>query len=392
MATAKHARYGRPYEACIYQPMRELLAFLRAKGFKTLIVSGGGADFMRVWSERVYGVVPEDVVGSHGHVKFEIRNEGAVLVKTLDSIFVDEGEGKPVGIHEFIGRRPVMAFGNADGDQAMLEYTTLGNALPSFGLLVHHTDAAREYAYDAKPAVTGKLVEGLAAARSHGWTVVDMKRDWKVVLSDDSVTAIDVLLQPDATMIEHARTVNARLLRTFPKGFMLDATHHPHVTLAQRFVRTGELETVFEAVARVLAATDLENMELEAFKHYYIPAGDIGLAGIVIRATPALEALQQNLIEAVAPFTAASGASGAFVTTPDDLIINPALIAYVADFVPKASGANYHPHVSTGVASRQYLDDMLREPFEPLAFSPSSGAVYQLGQFGTAARELRAWP
>lgn len=391
MATATHARYGRPYEACIYQPMRELLAYLRASDFKTLIVSGGGADFMRAWSEHVYGVAPEDVVGSRGGVRFEVREGKALLVKTMDSIFVNDGEGKPVGIHQFTGRRPVMAFGNSDGDQAMLEYTTLGNELPSLGLLVHHTDAEREYAYDAHPAVTGRLVEALAAARASGWTVVDMKRDWKVIFSDDSVTAIDVLLEPDATMLARARAVNARLLRAYPKGFPLDATHRPHVTLVQRFVRTSELETAQAAVAQVLAATDLEDLKLEAVKHYYIPAQDSGLAGIVIRPTRELLTLQRSLIEAVAPFTVASGGSGAFVTTPDDLIIDPALIAYVAAFVPNASGANYNPHVTTGVAPRQYLDDMLREPFEHFTFSLTGAAIYQLGQYGTAAKKLTVW-
>ncbi|MBX3205600.1 MAG: haloacid dehalogenase-like hydrolase [Labilithrix sp.] len=188
MRTARHPRYGRPYDECVYQPMREVLAYLRANGFKTFIVSGGGADFMRVWSERVYGIVPEQVVGSRGTVKFEMRDGAPTLVKTMDTVFVDDKEGKPVGIHEHIARRPVMAFGNSDGDKAMLEYTTMDNPRPSFGLIVHHTDGEREYAYDASPRSTGKLVEALEAAPRRGWTVVDMKRDWKRVLCDDSVT------------------------------------------------------------------------------------------------------------------------------------------------------------------------------------------------------------
>jgi hypothetical protein len=182
LATARHPRYGRPYDATIYQPMREALAYLRKNGFKTYIVSGGGADFMRVWSERVYGIVPEQVVGSHGQVRFEMRGGKPALVKTLDTVFIDDKDGKPVGIHQMIGRRPVMAFGNSDGDKAMLEYTTIGNPRPSFGLILHHTDAEREYAYDSKPKSTGKLVEALADAPKRGWTIVDMKQDWKVVL------------------------------------------------------------------------------------------------------------------------------------------------------------------------------------------------------------------
>lgn len=179
--TARHPRFDRPYSECIYQPMLEVLTYLRAQGFKTYIVSGGGADFMRVWSEGVYGIPPEQVVGSYSRVKFEWRGDKPVLVKTLESLYVDDKEGKPPAIHEFIGRRPVMCFGNSDGDKAMLEYTTVGNPRPSFGLIVHHTDAEREYAYDAKPKSSGKLVEALADAPKRSWTVVRMKDDWKEV-------------------------------------------------------------------------------------------------------------------------------------------------------------------------------------------------------------------
>lgn len=265
MKTARHPRFGRPYDKCIYQPMREVLAFLRAHGFKTYIVSGGGADFMRTWSERVYGIPPEQVIGSHGQVKFEIRHGKPVLVKTMDSIFVDDNEGKPVGIHQFIGRRPVMAFGNSDGDKAMLEYTTIGNPRPSFGLILHHTDAGREYAYDANPKSTGKLVAALAEAPKHGWIVFDMKGDWKNVLSDNSVSAVDVLLEPDATMLKRAAAVNDQWLKAYPKGFPLDATHRPHITLVQRFVHTSDLPAVYAAAARVLAGVNFQGMKLEAF-------------------------------------------------------------------------------------------------------------------------------
>lgn len=183
--TDRHPRYGKSYLALTYQPMQELLVYLRENGFKTYIVSGGGCDFMRVWAERVYGIPPEQVVGSQGDAKFEIRGDKSVLVKTLDTIFVDDKEGKPVGIHKFIGRRPIAAFGNSDGDQAMLEYTTIGNPHPSFGLIVHHTDAEREYAYDAKPRSSGKLVTALADAAKRDWTVVDMRNDWKVIFKNE---------------------------------------------------------------------------------------------------------------------------------------------------------------------------------------------------------------
>jgi phosphoglycolate phosphatase-like HAD superfamily hydrolase len=389
MKTAKHPRYGRPYDECIYQPMREVLAYLRANGFKTYIVSGGGADFMRVWSERVYGIFPQQVVGSYGRVKYETRDGKPVLVKTLDSIFVDDKEGKPEGIHQFIGRRPVMAFGNSDGDKAMLEYVTVGNPRPSFGVIVHHTDAEREFAYDANPKSSGKLIEALADAPNRGWLVVDMKSDWKVVLNDDSVTAVDVLLEPNATMIEHAEVVNARLIEAFPEGFLLDAKHRPHITLIQRFVRTADLEKVYAATEKVLAGFDLKSMKLQAVKHYYIPDGDNGVAGIVIETTPDLIKLQQELIDAVAPFTVETGTSSAFVTTPDDLIMNPFLIQYVSTFVPKSSGERFNPHVTTGVAPRKLLDEMLKEPFDSFTFAPSNAAVYQLGQYGTAAKKLK---
>ncbi|MGA6926959.1 MAG: HAD family hydrolase [Desulfosarcina sp.] len=181
LAVDKHPRFKKPYDQLTYQPMQELLAYLRQNGFKTFIVSGGGADFMRVWSERVYGIPPEQVVGSTVRVRFELRDSGPVLVKTMEHLFVDDQEGKPVGIHHFIGRRPIAAFGNSDGDKAMLEYTTIANPHPSFGLIVHHTDAEREYAYDAHPKSSGKLVEALADAPKRGWTVVDMKEDWKQV-------------------------------------------------------------------------------------------------------------------------------------------------------------------------------------------------------------------
>jgi hypothetical protein len=182
-ATAKHPRLDRPYDQLAYQPMLELLAYLRANGFKTFIVSGGGADFMRVFSERVYGVPPEQIVGSNTRAIYELREDTPVLVKTMDDLFIDDKAGKPVGIHQFIGRRPIACFGNSDGDQQMLEYTTIDNPRPSFGVLLHHTDPEREYAYDAKPKSSGKLVTALADAPKRGWVVVDMKNDWSEVFA-----------------------------------------------------------------------------------------------------------------------------------------------------------------------------------------------------------------
>ncbi|MFM7159540.1 MAG: HAD family hydrolase [Planctomycetaceae bacterium] len=179
LQSARHPRFQRRYDECVYQPMLELLAHLRSRGFQTWIVSGGGADFMRVWSERVYGIPPQQVIGSHGRVKFEVREGKPRLVKTLEHMFVDDSEGKPVAIHQFIGRQPVLAVGNSDGDKAMLEYTTIDNPRSSLGVILHHTDAEREYAYDAQPKSSGKLVEALADAPQRGWLVVDFRRDFR---------------------------------------------------------------------------------------------------------------------------------------------------------------------------------------------------------------------
>lgn len=185
ITTAKHPKYGKRYDELTYVPMQELLKYLRSNGFQTYIVSGGGADFMRVWSERVYGIPPQQVIGSTARTKYELLASGPVLTKTMDYLFVDDKAGKPVAIHQFIGRRPIACFGNSDGDKEMMEYTTINNPRPSFGLLVHHTDDAREYAYDAKPKSSGRLVKALEDASQRGWVVVDMKKDWRVVFAEE---------------------------------------------------------------------------------------------------------------------------------------------------------------------------------------------------------------
>jgi hypothetical protein len=205
------------------------------------------------------------------------------------------------------------------------------------------------------------------------------------------VTAIDILLEPDATMLQHAAATNDRLLKVYPQGFALDASHRPHITMAQRFVRTADLDKLYVALGKVFANANVTGLKLEAFKYYYIPTGTLGLSGIVAKPTPELLKLQQDVIDAVALFTVPTGTSAAFVTTPDDPIINPALIDYVSVFVPKSSGEHFNPHVTTGLAPKDYLDKMLTEPFEPFTFSPAGAAVYQLGQFGTAAKKLKAW-
>jgi len=213
----------------------------------------------------------------------------------------------------------------------------------------------------------------------------------RAIAADASVTAIDILLKPDATMLQHAAATNERLLKVFPKGFALDASHRPHITLVQRFVLTENLDKVYAAVGKVFASANVTGLKLEAFKYYYIPDKDLGLSGIVIKPTPELLTLEKQVIDAVTPFAVTTGTSAAFVTTPDDLDIIPPLIAYVSEFVPKHSGENYHPHVTTGLAPREYLDKMLKEPFEAFTFSPAGAAVYHLGHFGTAAKELKEW-
>jgi hypothetical protein len=265
-------------------------------------------------------------------------------------------------------------------------------------VLVLHDDAAREYAYGP---VLGMATPRLGAftqdlhdqATAAGWTVVSMRDDWLSVFTPRSttVTAVNVLLEPDAAMLSRAEANNARLLSTFPAGFALDAAHRPHITLLQRFVRTAHLDEVYAAAGSVLKGSDVLDLRLEAFSYYYIPSGTLGLAGIVARQSAELHDLQQALIDAVAPFTVATGGSESFVTTADDPVIDPLLIDYVSVFVPRSTGESFSPHLTTGVAPRDYLDPMLAERFEPFTFSPAGAAVYQLGQFGTAARKLHEW-
>ncbi|WP_295800036.1 HAD family hydrolase [uncultured Microbulbifer sp.] len=179
LKTARHPKTNRPFNEMIYQPMLELLTYLRANGFKTFIVSGGGIDFMRVFAEQTYGIPPDQVVGSSLKAKYEVRNGKPVIVKLPEINLVDDKEGKPVGIHQHIGQRPIFAAGNSDGDYQMLQWTTAGDGA-RFGLIVHHTDAKREWAYDRKSHV-GQLNKALDDAGKKGWTVIDMKNDWKVV-------------------------------------------------------------------------------------------------------------------------------------------------------------------------------------------------------------------
>ncbi|HKY86704.1 MAG TPA: HAD family hydrolase [Pseudorhodoplanes sp.] len=184
LSTARDRRFKRPYTELVYQPMLEVLAYLRANGFKTFIVSGGGIEFMRPWTEKVYGIPPEQVVGSSIKTRFEMKDGRPTLFRLPEINFVDDKTGKPIGINEHIGRRPIAAFGNSDGDLQMLQWTTMGGGGPRLGVIVHHTDAEREYAYD-RQSHFGKLDKALDAAAVNNWTVVDMKRDWKKIFPFD---------------------------------------------------------------------------------------------------------------------------------------------------------------------------------------------------------------
>ena len=356
IATAKHPQTRQLFTDMVYQPMLEVLSYFRANGFKNYIVSGGGIEFMRPWAAQVYGIPPEQVVGSSIKTKFEMRDGKPVLVRLPELNFNEDRSDKPVAINQRIGRRPIAAFGNSRGDKEMLEYTQGGGGA-RFELLVLHDDGKREYAYG--PALglpepkLGAFPQALyEQAKKEGWTIVSMKNDWGLVFPFESgtVTAIDILLEPDAVMLRHAEAVNESHLKIFPQGFALDAAHRPHITLIQRFVRTADLDKVYEAAGKVFAGVNVAGMKLEAFKYYYVPVKELGVSGIVARPTPELIKLQDDLIAAVAPFTVPSGTSAAFVTTPDDRVIDPLLIEYVSMFVPAYSGDHFSPHVSTGVA------------------------------------------
>ena len=179
LASARHSGSGKPYTAMVYKPMLELLDYLRDNDFKVFIVSGGGIDFLRVFAEEVYGMPPEQVVGSSLKAKYEIRNGFPVIVKQAEVDFIDDKAGKPVGIHRYIGRRPVLAVGNSDGDFEMLEWTSAGEG-PSLAMIVHHDDAKREWAYDRESHI-GRLVRGLDEGPQRGWKIISMKNDWNLI-------------------------------------------------------------------------------------------------------------------------------------------------------------------------------------------------------------------
>ena len=207
----------------------------------------------------------------------------------------------------------------------------------------------------------------------------------------DNLVAIDIALEPDATMVQRSLADNAALLKNFPQGYTLDNTHHAHVSMLQRFVREADLDNVYAAIAGAVATENPPAWKLKAYKYYYIPAGPIGLAGIVVEVTDDLLRLQQKLIDAVAPFSVATATADAFFKLPSEPPLHevPALVEYIGAFVPEHSGKNFAPHVTIGVGLKNYLDEMLAAPFEAFTFSPAGASVYQLGDFGTARKNLK---
>lgn len=205
------------------------------------------------------------------------------------------------------------------------------------------------------------------------------------------VTAIDILLEPDATMIQHAKAANQRLLKSFPIGFALDATHHPHITCLQLYVETVDLDKLYETVGKVLAEETPTSWKLKAYKYYYIPWKNIGIAGIVIEPTDDLIRFQKKLIDAVAPFADQTGTGAAFATTAESPDINQPTIDYVTTYVTDHTGKNFNPHVTIGIAYRDYLKKLLHEKFEAFTFSPVGVSVYQLGNLAAAQKKLKSW-
>jgi len=230
------------------------------------------------------------------------------------------------------------------------------------------------------------LVTSLAIG--FGWQPAYAKN---AISAQSSVAAIDIALEPDATMIQRASAINARLLKAFPQGYALDVTHAPHVTILQRYVRTADLGNIYTAVGEIMTRENVAAWNLQAFKVSYGVWNGVGVTVIEIKPTNELLRVQQQLIDAVAPYTTATGTAGAFATTPAEPDVNSSTREYVAAFVPDSTGKKYVPHVTVGVAPVAFLDKLVAEPFDPFTFSPRAVSVYQLGNFGTARKQLKTW-
>jgi hypothetical protein len=224
-------------------------------------------------------------------------------------------------------------------------------------------------------------------------TLATLDNDTTSTTPQHTITAVDILLDPDATMIQQAKAANDRLLKVFPKGFALDASHAPHITTLMRYIRTADLDKVYAAASKIFAGANVTSMKLKASKYYFLTDKSIpglGVAGIVAELNPELIKLQQDLIDAVAPYAVETGTAAAFATTPQEPDVNEATINYVQRFVPEHSGKNYLPHATVGIAPIDYLKAMLTETFDAFTFSPASASIYHLGNFGTAREQLKA--
>jgi hypothetical protein len=206
------------------------------------------------------------------------------------------------------------------------------------------------------------------------------------------VTAIDIALEPDQTMVGHAKAANAVLLKDFPNGYALDDTHHAHISIFAAYVPTADLPKIYAAAEKIFVKEDFATWKLTAFKYYYIPLGAVGLAGIVVEPTPDLLRLQRELDEAVGPYTVKTGTAAAFYTTPEEPNIIPVLVATLGSFMDENGGEKFSPHVTTGIGTKGYLDALLAEPFPTFTFSPASASVYQFGDYGTARKQLKVFP
>jgi hypothetical protein len=331
------------------------------------------------------------VIGSRAKTRLD-REGGVVevaMLAELDSF--NDGEVKPRNISLHIGRRPLLGFGNSDGDLDMLLHVKAG-AGARLALLLHHDDAEREAAYD-RDFQLSPLAEALEKAATYGITVVSMKHDWKTVFDQPRETAmtdtiaIDILIEPDAAMIEHAKDVNAELRGNYPDGFSLDPAHSPHVTLVQRYVRAEDLNAVAAAVTQAVHAGPSLPLHLKAEGYSSIDAPGIGLVNYRVERTPDLVDLENRVVSAVQPFAVSGGTGEAFAHAGGEEI-NDLTIKYVEAFVPAASGEKYAPHVSLGVGKTDYVESMKKAPFEPFAFDGLNIAIYQLGNLGTAQKRL----
>lgn len=380
--TARHPETGKLYTEMVYQPMLEFLTFLQDNDFKTYIVSGGDIDFMRPWAFKVYGIPPENIIGSSFNTKFEINKGKSIMMRLREGIFVND-DAKPSAIQQHIGKRPVVAFGNSTGDLDMLKYTQ-DNINTNLTVLIQHDDQSREYSYNDSLIYNDVKKQGIL--------VVSMKNDWNIIYPTiaNSIIAIDILLKPDNIMLQHAKLVNDKFRKVFPKGFSLDSSHQPHITLLQCYVLVDDLDEIYDIIEGIFAKFD-KSVKLTAYKYLYIPSDGNGLAGILIKTNPKLLKLQQLIIAAIKPFIQINNSSNAFYTTPEDSNIDKWLIDYVSTFIETASGDKYIPHVTIGVAPTNYLDKLIKEPFQSFNFSLSKGAIYHLGRFGVAAEELMSF-